>query len=469
MIAFFRPILAMCLLLLTALPAAAQVQKTVPQTREQVTLSFAPLVKRVGPAVVNIYTKKVVQQRVASPLLNDPFFRRFFGDQIPGGTRKRVQNALGSGVIVDADGLIVTNNHVVSGSDEIRVVLADRREFDAEIVMADERTDLAVLRIDTEGKPLPYLEFADSDGVEVGDLVLAVGNPFGLSQTVTSGIVSSVARTTSGINDLDFFIQTDAAINPGNSGGALIDMHGRLIGVNTAIFSRSGGSIGIGFAIPGNIVKRVVESAVTGKALVRPWFGASGQPVTQDIAQSMGLDRPAGVLVNSVYPDGPAAKAGIEVGDIIYAINDKVIDDAGSLRFRMYTLPIGGTAEVEVYRDGKPRRVTLPLESPPEDPPRDETKLTGRSPLAGVIVLNLSPAVNEEFGIPLALRGVMVEKIETDAVARRFFRPGDVLQSVNGREIDRVDTLVSTLRESAEDSWQIKLLREGKQLSFVIH
>src|SRR5690606_30686272 len=303
-------------------PAIAQTDlRQVPQSRQQITWSFAPLVQRAAPAVVNIYTRRVVRDRGPSLLFNDPFFRRFFGDlapSMPG--RERIQNALGSGVIVDPSGLIVTNAHVIEGSDEVTVVLPDRREFDATVVRSDPHSDLAVLRVDARGDALPTIPLGDSDQLQVGDLVLAIGNPFGVGQTVTSGIVSAVARTNPSINDYGFCIQTDAAINPGNSGGALIDMNGRLIGVNTAIYSRSGGSMGIGFAIPANLVRTVLASVGSGRPLVRPWLGAEVQAVTQDLATAMGLSRPRGVLISNLHPRSPFARAGGRVGDIVTAV-----------------------------------------------------------------------------------------------------------------------------------------------------
>src|SRR3954469_3203688 len=346
--------LRFALLLITLLgfadPGFAQ-QRALPESRQQITLSFAPLVKQTAPAVVNIYTRRVVQQRV-SPLFDDPFFQRFFGQSSPlGMPRERVERSLGSGVIVASDGLIVTNDHVVKDSDQITVVLADRREFEARLVSTDSKTDLAILRITPpDSEKLPFLALHDSDDLEVGDLVLAIGNPFGVGQTVTSGIVSALARTAVGVSDFNFFIQTDAAINPGNSGGALVSMDGRLVGINSAIYSRSGGSIGIGFAIPANMVASFLAAELKGGHLDRPWIGVSGQGVSADMAEALGLDHPTGIIVDDIYPGSPAAQAGLKRGEVITAINGKSVKDAGSLRFRLATLDFGNTAILSVLR-----------------------------------------------------------------------------------------------------------------------
>jgi Do/DeqQ family serine protease len=294
-------------------PLRAQ-DRTVPNSLNQLRLSYAPVVQRVQPAVVNVYAAKVVQNR--NPLLDDPIFRRFFG--VPGQQPEQMQRALGSGVIVESSGLVVTNNHVIEGADKVKVSLADKREFEAEIILKDSRSDLAVLRLKDTKERFPTLDFANSDELQVGDVVLAIGNPFGVGQTVTHGIVSALARTQVGITDYQFFIQTDAAINPGNSGGALVDMTGKLVGVNTAIFSRSGGSQGIGFAIPANMVRVVVASAKGGgSAVKRPWLGARLQAVTPEIAETLGLPRPTGALVAAVVSGSPAGRAGMKLSDLI--------------------------------------------------------------------------------------------------------------------------------------------------------
>ena len=309
-------------------------------------LSFAPVVKKVTPAVVNVYASRV-ETAARNPLFDDPIFRRFFGG---GGDNSRVSKALGSGVIVDPSGLIVTNYHVIENMTQVKVALSDRREFDAEIVLRDPRTDLAVLRL-KGGKDFPVLELGDSDALEVGDFVIAVGDPFGVGQTVTQGIVSALARTQVGISDYGFFIQTDAAINPGNSGGALVDLDGKLVGINSAIYSRSGGSIGIGFAIPVNMVKSVIAAALHGGATVkRPWLGASLQSLTKDIADNLGIDRPTGALVVTVASVGPAAEAGLKRGDLITAVDDQSVDDAEGVGFRLAVQPLGGSARLSILR-----------------------------------------------------------------------------------------------------------------------
>ncbi len=409
--------------------AAAQ---PLPSSRDSLQFSYAPLVKKVSPAVVNIYTATTtrVQRRVPFP---------FPGMPQDGGSR--VQNSLGSGVLAKPDGLIVTNAHVVRGADEIRVVLSDRREFDAKIVIQDDRYDLALLRIDGAGEKFPFLELRDSDSIEVGDVVLAIGNPFGLSQTVTSGIVSAVARSAGGVNDSSFFLQTDAAINPGNSGGALVSLDGRLIGINTAIYSQTGGSVGIGFATPSNIVARLIDTGTSGGRIVRPWLGISMQPVTADLATGLNLPRPAGLVVKDVFAGGPGEQAGIKRNDVIVGLRDQRIDNEASLRFRLATLSVGETVPVKVLRAGKELTLQLPLAAPPEDPPRDRAVLDGRQPLNGATVVNLSPAVAEEMGLIEWKPGVGVVEVKAGSYAARFLRAGDMVIAINGQEVKSVSDL----------------------------
>ncbi|HSM19258.1 MAG TPA: DegQ family serine endoprotease, partial [Hyphomicrobiales bacterium] len=421
-----------------------------------------------APAVVNVYASRTVRRRGFSLFEDDPFFRRFFGGPGFGVPRERVQSSLGSGVIVSADGIVVTNSHVISGATDIKIALADRREFEAELVLNDEQTDLAVLRaVDAEG-PFPFLELGDSDALKVGDLVLAIGNPFGVGQTVTSGIVSAVARTRVGVSDYRFFIQTDAAINPSNSGGALVGMDGRLVGVNSAIFTRSGGSLGIGFAIPANMVRVVVESAENGGRVRRPWVGAGLQTVTADIAESLGLARRGGALVSEVRSDGPAAAAGLEPGDIITAVDGFEVVDVDAFGFRMATRGIGGTARLDVLRDGRKLTVEVPLQAPPEDPPRNETQLSGNHPFAGATVVNVSPAVAEELRLGLTASGVAVWETARGSPADNVgLERGDIIRRVNGVEISSVRQLKSVLGSRAF-RWELVIQRGERVMSVVL-
>ena len=411
--------------------SAVSLAQALPTDRSELAYSYAPLVKRVSPAVVNIYTTTTarVQRRLPFPFPSAPQ------------AGERVQNSLGSGVLVRPDGLIVTNAHVVKGADEIRVVLADRREFEAKLATQDERYDLALLRIDTSGEKFPFLEMRDSDSIEVGDIVLAIGNPFGLNQTVTSGIISALARSAGGVNDSSFFIQTDAAINPGNSGGALVSLDGRLIGINTAIYSQNGGSVGIGFATPSNIVTRMVSIGVHGGRIVRPWLGINMQRVTADLASGLNLPRPAGLVVKEVFPDGPGERAGLKRNDVIVALKDQPIDDEASLRFRLATLQVDATVPIKVIRGGKEFVFDMKLAPPPETPPRDQAVLDGRQPLSGAAVANMSPAVADELGLVEWRSGVIVMEVKPGSFAGRFVRPGDMILGVNGQDVKNVAEL----------------------------
>ncbi len=463
-----RPILSILALLIAIQglteSALAQV-RDVPREKRQIELSFAPIVREVAPAVVNIYAKRIVRQRAMSPFFDDPFFRRFFGKDSPfGGSRERMENSLGSGVVVRRDGVVVTNHHVIQNAESIKVVLSDRREFDADILVTDARSDIAVLRIDTRGEKLSFVRFGDPDKLEVGDLVLAIGNPFGVGQTVSSGIVSGLARTSIGVTDFRSFIQTDAAINPGNSGGALVSMSGRLIGINTAIFSRTGGSVGIGFAVPSNLVQSIVQSAVTGKPLVRPWLSLRGTDVTADVAAALGLDRPGGVLVESVYGEGPAARAGLRRGDIIVAVDRHTIDDVQGLRFRFATRSIGEKVTVGVRRNGNILKLPFKLEAAVERPPRNLTALSGSNPLSGCRIVNLSPAVAEEYGFDSDAEGVLIVDVRRGSWASRVgLRRGDIVLAINGRRMRRVAEVKRTTGRRAEE-WILDLRRGNRNL-----
>jgi serine protease Do len=379
-----------------------------------------------------------------------------------------VQQSLGSGVIVRSDGVIVTNNHVVQGSQNIIVALSDRREFKARVLLADSRTDLAVIKIDTKGEKFPTIDFGDSDRLNVGDLVLAIGDPFGVGQTVTMGIVSALARTQIGASDTQFFIQTDAAINPGNSGGALVTADGKLAGINTAIYSRTGEYAGIGFATPANLVRRVVEGALGGGVKL-PWFGADGQPVTAQIAQAMGLPRPGGVLIKSVYDASPAAQAGLKSGDVVLQIDGTDVDDMQALNYRVATHRPGDTVHLHVANGArKTREIAFAVGLPPENPPRQLTSIGGRNPLTGARVENLSPAVASDLQLDFSTRGVVVVSTNDNTPSGSYgFRPGDIIRAINGQEIRSVGELQRAL-ESASGRWDMVIQRGDQRLSLSV-
>jgi Do/DeqQ family serine protease len=452
-----------------ALPGASAfaqaVQRQVPDSRQQIVMSYAPVVKRVIPAVVNVYASRT-DRRPQNPLFDDPFFKQFFGQN----GRPQTQQSLGSGVIVDPSGLVVTNNHVIDGMTDVKVALSDRREFEAEIILRDPRTDLAILRL-KGGKDFPALEVGDSDALEVGDVVLAIGNPFGVGQTVTQGIISALARTQVGISDYGFFIQTDAAINPGNSGGALVDMNGRLTGINSAIYSRSGGSVGIGFAIPVNMVKVVVATAKGGGRQVRrPWLGATLQSVSREIADSIGLDRPAGALVADVIEKSAAESAGLKRGDVITALDGQAVEDPESLGFRLGTKAVGGTAGLGVLRGGKPIMLPLKLQVAPELPAREEIKISsGRSPFIGATFVNYSPAVAEEFSVEQVSQGVVVVDVADGSNAQSLgLQKGDVIVSINDAKIARTKDMEQATAQRRL-FWQITIGRGGQLFTTVIN
>ncbi len=442
--------------------------RILPSDRTEINLSFAPIVRKVLPSVVSVQTRRNVEQNRSSGLQNDPFFRRFFENRGFGVPRERVQSALGSGVIVSRDGIVITNNHVVQSATEIRVVLSDKREYTAEVILKDELSDIAILKIEDGDNDFPTLEFANSDVLEVGDLVLAIGNPFGVGQTVTSGIVSALARTQTGISDYQFFIQTDAAINPGNSGGALVDMSGRLVGINTAIFTRSGGSIGIGFAIPSNMVRVIFNSALSGGRVQRPWLGASLQEMSAEIAASLGLERPVGVLITEVFDPSPAAAGGLESGDVILSVDGEEIDDPQEMNYRLATRGVGGTASLKILRRGRELPVSLALEVPPEVPERNETLVSGPSPMEGASIANLSPALAGELQRNIGELGVIILNIEPGSWAHQVrFKPGDIIRIINGREIFEVEDLIDAVQESAK-TWALAVERDGRLIKVTL-
>ncbi|WP_415809829.1 Do family serine endopeptidase [Litorimonas haliclonae] len=431
-------------------------ERIVPESQLQVQLSYAPVVKQTAPAVVNVYTSRTVRTRSGAD-----FFERMFGMQRA--PQERVESSLGSGVIVRSNGIIVTNAHVVKGADELKVVLNDRREFPAEIVAQDEEIDVAVLRVETNGERLPALAIqSQSDDLEIGDIVLAIGNPFGVGQTVTSGIVSALGRTN--VTDLSSFIQTDAAVNPGNSGGALVDLSGELVGVNTAIFSRSGGSNGIGFAIPSELVSRAVDSALSEGRIVRPWIGARTNAVDATMASALGLDRSKGAVINEILPQGPADRAGLEKGDVILSVDGTPINDDSGLRFKLATLRKGEEVAIRYFREGSERTVNVETDIPQESPERDERKIQGMNPFDGATIVNMSPALGEELGFDPFISGVMVLKIERGSAANyNRLRPGDFLIGLNDEDITSTRQFESLLETvEADEGWKLSIDRNGR-------
>ena len=433
----------------------AQPTKAPPSSMEGMKTSFAPVVKRAAPAVVNVSSKRLVRQRV------DPFWDMFSGGGAP---TARVAQSLGSGAIVRADGVILTNNHNIEGADEIIVQLADRREFAAKVLLADPRSDLAVLKIDTGGERLPVIAIDDVETMEVGDLVLAIGNPFGVGQTVTNGIISATARSNVGITDYAFFIQTDAAINPGNSGGPLVDMDGDLIGINTAILSRSGTSSGVGFAIPAAMARQVVQAALGGDhAVIRPWLGARTQAVTADVARSLGLAAPRGVVITDVWPGGPAQRAGLRVGDVILAVGGQDVNDEGAATYQFGSKQPGETVPVRILRDDGERSLSVRAEPAPGGE-GDARTISGANPFQGATVANLSPAVADEIGVdPFAGKGggVVVTRVAQGFAQQAGLKPGDMVREINGRQIRSMGDLNAAIGQGGK-VWRVTIQRGGR-------
>jgi Do/DeqQ family serine protease len=376
------------------------------------------------------------------------------------------QQGMGSGFVIDAEGHILTNYHVIQSARQVEVTTSDKKKYKAQIIGVDPPHDLAVIQIPS--KAVPQAEIGDSKNLIVGQKVYAIGNPFGLSGTMTRGIISSIRsiRTADGA-PIDDAIQTDAAINPGNSGGALVDLGGRLVGINTAIFSRSGGSQGIGFAIPANMVRGVIASAKGGAHVVRrPWLGAKLQTVTPEIADSLSLKRPAGALVNVVTPRSPAARAGLRTGDVIVDIDGQPVEDPNAFDYRFATKPLGGQAQVGVLRGGREAKVAIPLETAPETP-REETVIKARSPLSGAKVANLSPAVAEELRLNSEAQGVAVTEVENGSVAQSFgFQKGDIVVSINNTKIANMQDLLRVTNQPSR-LWRLTILRGGQEISAV--
>jgi serine protease Do len=435
--------------------------KPIPAIASGLGASYAPVVKKVAPSVVKVQVSekaKTVANPELPPFLNQPGFREFFGEQFgfgqPGrrGTfRQPPQQGLGSGVIVSSDGYVLTNSHVVKGADTIKVTFGDGRELTAKVVGADPQTDLAVIKV--EAKDLPAITFTDSDKVEVGDMVLAVGNPFGIGQTVTSGMVSGLGRATMGLAYEDF-IQTDAAINPGNSGGALVDAQGRLVGVNTAILSRTGGFQGIGFAIPANLARNVMEQLVKNGKVVRGYMGVTLQEIDADLATHFDLPTRSGALVAEVVPDSPAEKAGLQQGDVITQFEGKPVKDSRHLKLAVANYAPGQKVSAEILRDGKKKNVDIEVAARPSerslargyggdgrDFGPDESEDTGT--LNGVGVADLDPQTRREFDVPAKIRGALVTSVEPDSpAAAAGLQPGDVIQEINRKPVSGADDAV---------------------------
>jgi len=442
--------------------------RVAPPSREVAQYSFAPIVRTAAPAVVNVYVRSRVKT-FNSPFANDPFFERFFGGRFGAGPSERVQSSLGSGVIINADGIVVTNAHVIkaSGETEIRVALTDKREFDAKIVAQDEKNDIAVLRIEGGDAPFPFIEFEDSDTLEVGDLVLAIGNPFGVGQTVTSGIVSALARSEIGASDSQVFIQTDAAINPGNSGGALVDMSGKLVGINTAIFSRSGGSHGIGFAIPSNLVRVYVGSVLSGRKLERPWIGAKLEAVTRELAEGLGLTRIAGAIVTRVSNVGPANDAGLQPGDVITRVDGFEVIDGRGVLYRLQTKGVGNSVRLDVLRKAQVVTLTLALKSAPPPGKDDLRNLSGKHPLDGARVANLLPSITDEYAID-ETSGAAILSVRPGSISARLgFQPGDVILAVGNQPVGTVLDLEAAMRER-QRLWDLTVKRGGQLLNLQV-
>jgi Do/DeqQ family serine protease len=458
---------ALAVSLLGGLSVADAQRRLPPPSKEAAMLSFAPVAKKAAPAVVNVYVRGRLPP-TRSQQAEEQFFRRFFGDRF-GVPQERVQNSLGSGVIVHPDGLVVTNTHVVKvgGNAEIKVVLSDKREFDARVVMQDEKSDIAILKLEGGTGAFDFLEFADSDDLEVGDLVLAIGNPFGVGQTVTQGIVSALARTEVGQSEAQVFIQTDAAINPGNSGGALVDMNGRLAGINTAIYSQSGGSHGIGFAIPANLVKLFVESALSGRKVARPWIGAKLEPVTRDIADALGIERASGAVVTRVTAKSAAGDAGLLVGDVITSVDGTRVDDPRALIYRLTTRGIGTRAKIEFVRKGRTQTAELGLRAAPEPGQSDIRNLNGSHPFDGARVSTILPALADEMGLDEEA-GVVILAVRAGSVAANLgFSPGDIVLSVGGTPIDNAATLEAQFQKK-QNMWQVEVKRQGRIVNLQI-
>jgi len=421
--------------------------------------SFAPVIRKVSPSVVNIYTNKISRSAQGNGSFQNPNMP-FFGmppERIP---RQRLESSLGSGVIVSRDGYILTNHHVIEGADQILVALQDNQTpFEARLIGTDPQTDIAVVKIEIQDAPA--ITLADSDLVEVGDIALAIGNPFGIGQTVTMGIVSAKGRRGMGIVDYEDFIQTDASINPGNSGGALVDAKGRLIGINQSILSRTGGNQGVGFSVPINLAKQVMASLVANGRVERGHLGVVVQPVTAELAEAFGLKDKNGALVGEVAAGSPADETGLKPGDVIVQINGKKVEDSADLRLMVAQITPGSEAEVLVVRNGQPRSFKIRIGSL-SNPKNSRPTESGDSPLAGLDLRDLDPNLRLRLGIPANLPGAVVSGIEADSTAARAgLQPGDVIFEANQRPVQGTGDFFEAARSAAADPLLIRVWRRG--------
>jgi len=451
---------------LGCITAIGEVKPIVPQSRDQITYSFAPIVEKTLPAVVNIYARKIIRSKSPTSALDGSAFWRLFRDTLLFGYgRERFVNALGSGVIVSPDGIIVTNHHVIQSAQGILVSLSDGRVFPGQVVLSDKRTDIAILRISASYMTLPYIEFGDSDQLRIGDMVVAIGNPFGIGQTVTSGIISARSRATVGISDFRFFIQTDAAINPGNSGGPLISSEGKLVGINTAIYSRSGGSQGLGFAVPINMVRPIVESAIKRRPYLRPWIGIAGRQLPPSLAAIILVEEKTALAVTVVFPNGPAAKAGLKTGDVILTLDGMPISNTNSINQRIASHLVGDSVELKILRHGLRMTLKAVLASPPNEPAREDTWLPTLHPFSGAKIASLSPALALDYGLESTRGGVIVLEVRAGSSAAKFgMKQGDIIRKFSGSDIKTVSDVVN-LKLPRYEPWKIQFTRSGREIS----
>ena len=441
-------------------------QDVVPQSRNQITYSFAPIVEKTLPAVVNIHARKIIRSKSPTAALDGSAFWRLFRDTLLFGYgRERFENSLGSGVIVSPDGLVVTNHHVIQSAQGILVSLSDGRVFPGRVILSDKRTDIAILRIPIGMMPLPYVEFGDSDNLKIGDMVVAIGNPFGIGQTVTSGIVSARSRATVGVADFRFFIQTDAAINPGNSGGPLISSEGRLVGINTAIYSNSGGSQGLGFAVPINMVQPILQSALKGHPYLRPWMGVSGRKIPPALAVMLAFEHKNALVVTGIFPDGPAAIAGVIKSDIIITLDGKPVVDSVSLNYRIASHLVGDEVDLVIMRKGTKMTLKVTLIAPPDIPARNDTWLPNLTPFAGAKVASLSPAFAQDYGLESIRGGVVVLEVRRGSAAFKFgLKRGDIMREFMGGKIRVVGDVVD-IKLPRFNPWILGITRSGKDIN----